>query len=105
MKNSEDAWNTTAEGKCKLFLNTLTGKYKLPVEEYNEYTDLEEVEEHTVCNFLPVRTRLVKRHLKKLKEDKATGPDLLSGRVPKKCAEEVEEDMGEGHSERRFPFV
>ena len=89
LKNSKGTWATTAEGKCELLLETLTGKYRLAREETNEYTDLGEETGHQVTSFLPVRARLVKRHLQELKEDKATGPDLLSAKLLKKCAGEL----------------
>ena len=54
-------WVTSAEGKCKAFLEILTEKYQLPPEQVNEYTALKAFGCDEVSSFLPVRARVAKR--------------------------------------------
>ena len=79
-------WVLSAEGKAELFLKTLTAKYKLPTVEENSFSNSFSEAETKLADFWVVRTQHAEQELKKLKEDKATGPDLLSVKVLKWCA-------------------
>lgn len=89
LKNPKGEWVTTASGKCNLLKETLTQKYHLAAGEANEYSELPEDLPEGLSGFLPVRRRQVVKQLKQLNEDKATGPDNLSARVLKQCAEQL----------------
>ena len=89
LKDDKGEWVTTASGKSNLLKKTLTQKYTLAAGEVNEYTDLEDNLPEGLSGFLPVRRRNVVKQLKQLNEDKATGPDNLSARILRQCAEEL----------------
>ena len=89
LKSKKGEWITTPKEKSNLLLSVFTDKYKLADGEANEYTELREGRAPGVSGFLPVRARTVTKYLKQLHEDKATGPDLLSARVLKHCADEL----------------
>ena len=89
LKNKAGEWVTTAKGKCNLLKETLTEKYVLASGELNEFSTLAQDWPLGVSGFLPVRKRNVVKQLRQLNEDKATGPDYLSTRILRQCAEEL----------------
>ena len=70
-------------------MKTLTAKYTLPVQAENGFTALGPAPEQKTADFLVVRSRHATKVLKELKEDKATGPDLVACKLLKKCASEL----------------
>ena len=89
LKNSEGKWTTDACGKAELFLETFTTKYRLPVEQYNSFSELGGESLEQTSEFCLVRSRLVEKTLRSLQEDKATGPDKVSARLLKHCAKNL----------------
>lgn len=85
LKSKKD-WVTEAKGKAALFLETFTTKYKLPPPVENSYSNAYQQGAGVLTDFWVVRTRHAEEELNKLKEDKATGPDLLAATVLKRCA-------------------
>ncbi len=72
LRNSAGEWVRSSQGKAELLAETFARKSTLPAEEVNEYTAIggAEVADDT---FLPIRSRDVKRVLRKLKVDSASG--------------------------------
>ena len=91
LKKTDGAWVRTAEEKAELFAATLTGKFVLPAACENEYSRLLHEETGTTALRTEWQTlcEQVKKALKELREDSATGPDLLPTRLLKKCAGEL----------------
>ena len=83
-----DGWARTCSEKAQLLADTFASKSLLPPEAANEYTAIGDAV-FAPDYFLPIRTRDVKRSLRKLKADSATGPDGISALVLQKCAAEV----------------
>ena len=89
LKRKDGSWATGAQDKAELFLETFCAKYTLPQGVENHFTDLGEASLESTSDFLLVRSRHAKQTLKALKEDKATGPDLLSAKVLRRCADSL----------------
>ena len=88
LRNSAGQWVRSSQGKAELLAETFARKSTLPAEEVNDYTAVGE-EDFADDTFLPIRCRDVKKVLRKLKLDSATGPDGLATRVLKNCADEL----------------
>ena len=86
LKREDGSWARQPTEKAKLLLDTFTAKNKLPNEVENAHSTLAPESGCSVSGFLPVRARTATQVLKKLKEDKATGPDKLAAKVLKRCA-------------------
>ena len=78
-------WVLDPVGKANLLERTFASKCKLPCAEVNEFSALSLP--FFTDGFLRIRCRDVLRVLKNLKEDSATGPDLLAACFLKACAE------------------
>ncbi len=89
LKRSDGTWARTAPEKAALLSDTFLEKSRLPAESVNEFSPLPPGAGVGSDTFLPVRTKDVKRQLKKLKEDSATGPDEIAARVLKRCCHEL----------------
>ena len=70
--------NSVNQNATDLLLKTFTDKYVLAEGEVNEYTQLQNPVASEVSGFLPVRVRTVRRKIRELNADKATGPDGIS---------------------------
>ena len=81
-------WARTSSEKAQLLADTFARKSELPSEVPNEYSAIGS-EAFAPDYFLPIRTRDVKRALRKLKVDSATGPDGISALVLQTCAAEL----------------
>ncbi len=85
---SHNAWHHEAKTKADLFAKTFASKFSLPPLEVNAYAaDVDPQLDY--LGLLPLTQELVKGSLKKLREDSATGPDLLPTRVLTNCWEEL----------------
>ena len=87
-----DGWARTSQEKSNVLANTFSGKWILPPVAHNEYSDIFVANDHASSSqsgFLLLRTRVLKRLLKKLAVDSATGPDLISSRLLKFCADSL----------------
>ena len=85
LKNHDGDWVTSSRDKAELFATTFWEKFNLPEHTLNEFDDISAGTEE-IDSFLAVRTRAVRKVLKKLKEDSGTGPDALASRVLKHCS-------------------
>ena len=85
LKAPDGSWARTPEAKAELLSETFARKSALPEGVSNEFSALPPGAGPAFDVFLPVRTRLVRRELRKLNEAKATGPDRVSAKVLKKC--------------------
>ena len=91
LKSAQGEWETTAEGKAKLLAKTFSAKYVLPEEERNEYTTLNQ---HRLQPDWAVPSQhKALEVLTKLREESATGPDLLPTRLLHRCAAELAEPL------------
>ena len=86
MRGSDGAWVHEPVGKSNLLAQTFAEKYILPP----EIEDIDVDDPVGVMNdFVPLRVRATLKILKDLREDQATGPDLLGARVLRKCASQL----------------
>ena len=85
--NDGDKWVLDAAGKANLLERTFASKCILQLIEVNEYSAVDAP--LLTDGFLRIRCRDVLRVLRNLKEDSATGPDLLATCVLKACAEDL----------------
>lgn len=81
-------WARSPADKANLLADTFERKSKLPDTVENEYSALR-APAFSTNSFLPVRTKDVCRMLRRLKLDSSTGPDGISTRVLKACADEL----------------
>ena len=84
LQNDAGEWVRERRSKADLFQSVWRKRFELPpktIDDGNEF-------QYNRCmtEFFVVRTRQVKKQLLRLKEDCATGPDRLSSRFLKKCA-------------------
>ena len=87
-----DGWARTSQEKSNVLANAFSGKWILPPVANNEYSDILVANDHASSSqsgFLLLRTRVLKRLLKALAVDSATGPDLISSRLLKFCADSL----------------
>ena len=83
LKDGEE-WVLDPAKKANLLERTFASNNVLPVSEVNELSHVNPP--HCVDGFLRIRTRDVLRVLKNLREDSATGPDLIATIVLMTCA-------------------
>ena len=86
LKEKNGTWAREPQEKAELFLKTFTGKYKLPPPASLDSSELGPRQAASLSGFLPVRARNATQVLRQLKEDSATGPDLLAAKVLRRCA-------------------
>ena len=89
LKATDGSWARTPEAKAELLSETFARKSVLPVGESNEFSVLAPGAAPAIDVFLPVRKRQVRRELLKLNDAKATGPDQVSAKVLKRCADSL----------------
>ena len=93
LKTDAGEWALDAVSKAEVLASTLFAKYKLPGIVENEYSTL--VPQESTVQTLPCpeilycSVQAAERHLQQLREDSATGPDLLPSRVLKYCASQL----------------
>ena len=87
LKSAEGGWVTTAKGKADLLAETFSEKNTLPEAEENCYTTLarEEVQE----DWEPTGQKTTEEVLDNLRDESATGPDLVPTRLLHHCAREL----------------
>ena len=88
LQRSDGTWARSSSDKAELLADTFLSKSLLPSESLNEFSPLP-----PACTaadtFVPVRTRDVKKVLRKLREDSATGPDSVATQALKKCCDSL----------------
>ena len=88
LQRSDGTWARTSSDKAELLADTFLSKSELPSESLNEFSPLP-----PACTaadtFVPVRIRDVKKVLRKLREDSATGPDSVATQALKKCCDSL----------------
>ena len=91
LKKDDGTWVRTAEGKARLFADTLAGKFVLPAEVANLYSEVRREQEELLPPELDWNRlrEATESALKNLKEDSATGPDGLATRLLKRRATEL----------------
>ena len=86
----QEKWVLDPQSKADLFAKTFAAKYVLPAEEKTGYSKLQaNSKAHTQRGDLGVTEAAVEQELAGLKEDSATGPDLLPAKVLKDCSKEL----------------
>ena len=85
LKESGGTWTTKSKAKTDIFAKTEKCK---PLS-LNRLKDVADEPGELMSGFLPLRRRTAKRLLSKLDAKIATGPDKLSARIFKECAEEL----------------
>lgn len=88
LKNSREEWVTEPARKAELLSEVFDAKCVLP-ESPETVMASEEHRNVQLGNFLLIRSRWVRRILKKINPDKSTGPDALPGRILQRCASEL----------------
>lgn len=87
LKTADGVWVFDSVSKAKLFVESFESKASMFPANVNEYTyRIQHASIFQMSGFLPIRQRLCKQVLSKLREDSGTGPDLLSAKVLKQCA-------------------
>ena len=82
LRTNAGQWVLDAKGKADLFAQTFASKSMLPSGPAGDV--IGEPDQHVSC-FLVSRLRWTARILKDIREDSATGPDGLPGRILKRC--------------------
>ena len=85
LKESGGTWTTKSKAKTDIFAKTEKCK---PLS-LNRLKDVADEPGELMSGFLPLRRRTAKKLLSKLDAKIATGPDKLSARIFKECAEEL----------------
>ena len=83
------SWALEPKQKADLFADTFGQKFGLPDAGTNIYSEIEANVGHTMSNFNPVRRRDALHVLRRLRVDSGTGPDAVSARLMKQCANEL----------------
>ncbi len=106
LRGPSGAWIHDAKGKADLFADVFTSKFTLPDEVAVDPALFREPERR-MSSFVLVRERWVKRQLRSLREDQATGPDDLPARLLIACAESLARSvtriLRKSLFERRWP--
>ena len=82
-------WVHDATGKAELFAEHFSTNYTLPEAVDNQFSWDHEHALQCMAGFLPIRRRLAFKLLRSLREDSATGPDMLPTRILKYCAKSL----------------
>ena len=88
LKRDATTWARSASEKAQLLADTFAEKSVLPPEVSNEHSTIGDAV-FAPDYFLPIRTRDVRRVLRKLKVDSSTGPDGIATMVLRTCAVEL----------------
>ena len=87
LKNPENVWLRDSQGKADLLASTLCTKYKLPNVVETDYTAIPQEQVSWLIDRSQVLTvDAACKVMQSLREDSATGPDLVPTRIIKKCA-------------------
>ena len=78
-------WVHDGKGKADLFADVLTSKFVLPDPVIDD-PSLDDSPTQQMSSFVLIRERWVRRELRVLREDQATGPDELPARILRRCA-------------------
>ena len=87
LKHADGTWATTPTSKANLLATTFAAKYTSPTEATNQYTEVEQ-QSGAVEWRLPEESH-AKETLENLRENSATGPDLIPTRILKRFAAEL----------------
>ncbi len=82
-------WAKQPAEKASLLAETFTAKSRLPAEHVNEYTPISR-SDAALSGFLRLRVRKVRKILKDLDEQSATGPDLIPTIILRRCAAQLD---------------
>ena len=88
LRSTTNEWARTATEKAQLLADTFSRKATLPPEEPNAYSVVGDPL-FAPDYFVPVRSRDVRRVLRRLKSDSSTGPDNIAAIVLQKCSSEL----------------
>ena len=88
LTRDKKVWARDSKSKADMLASVFDEKSQLPREQANEYSHIRESGFH-MSGFLPVRRRAALAVLKHLDVESATGPDNISARVLKICADEL----------------
>ena len=86
LQSKTGCWMLSPSQKAGLLAETYANKFRLPIEKPNQYSDRIFASQICMSGFLPFRRRHAQQILSSLREDSATGPDLLPTRVLTRCA-------------------
>ena len=86
LRSSSGDWVHDPKLKADLFADVFTSKYGLPPHVRDDPELLREPAGH-MSSFVLIRERWVKRELRTLREDQATGPDDVAARLLRACAD------------------
>ena len=85
LKTSDGQWIHEAKEKADAFADMLSSKFVLPADLHPKVTDHRNTPS-LMCGFILIRERWVRRELKALRLDQATGPNAISARLLFECA-------------------
>ena len=88
LRSGSGEWLHDGKSKADLFAGVFSAKFDLP-EELEDDPALLDDPVQQMASFVLVRERWVKREMRNLREDQATGPDELSSRLLRNCAESL----------------
>ena len=87
LKSSDGIWVRDSQGKADLLAETLSGKYSLPAQCENEYTELKPRQLQWLQDRAEFLTpEAAQKIMSNLREDSATGPDAVPTRIIKRCS-------------------
>ena len=86
LQGADGEWARLPKEKTDLLAKRFASKFTLPDIVQNEYSDIGPKSSCEHSGFFPNRARLVMKLLTNVKNDSATGPDLLSTRILKQFA-------------------
>ena len=86
LKSESGAWIIEPKAKAKLFAEKFSSKYTLIAREQNQYSEIVNTEHVQTIEPVPHEQQAAKV-LRGLKEDSATGPDLLPTKILRECAD------------------
>ena len=89
LQRQDGSWAMTPEERAAELASTFHKKSQLPPPSENQYSAPPGEPREQQQGFLRVRVRTVRKLLKKLDENTATGPDRLPARILKRCADEL----------------
>ena len=90
LKLADGSWTCDNKGKADVLATTLASKYSLAELRPNDYSDIDEEHLNWLIDRGQVLTPLAARDImKSLREDSATGPDLVPTRIIKHCADSL----------------
>ena len=86
LKSETGTWIFEPEAKAKLFAEKFAAKYTLIPEEHNRYSDIIKNAHVQLSEPVPPEDKAAKI-LRGMKEDSATGPDMLPTKILRECAD------------------